>query len=96
MRFSRRRKKASRTVSNKSRKNAQSTIRKYFRVSPGMQSLFGLQAQAALVQETLARIHMSTDVKKGVSAADLVIEAIVENVDAKRALFAVVEANVPG
>ncbi len=48
------------------------------------------------MQETLTRIHMSTDVKKGVSAADLVIEAIVENVDAKRALFAVVEANVPG
>ncbi|CAL2049065.1 hypothetical protein CAEBREN_09836 [Caenorhabditis brenneri] len=49
-------------------------------------------AQTALVSSVLDRIKMSTNVSDSVKDADLVIEAIVENIDIKRKLFAEVEA----
>ncbi|CAB3401176.1 unnamed protein product [Caenorhabditis bovis] len=51
-----------------------------------------VNAQDELVSSVLSRIQLSTDVKAGVKDADLVIEAIVENIDVKRKLFADVEA----
>jgi 3-hydroxyacyl-CoA dehydrogenase len=40
----------------------------------------------------MSRLTTSTDLKKAVSNVDLVIEAIVENVDVKRKLFADIES----
>jgi len=51
-------------------------------------------AQRKLVDATLAHIATSTDVSGAVNGADLVIEAIVENIDAKRKLLAVVEGAI--
>ncbi|CAD6187615.1 unnamed protein product [Caenorhabditis auriculariae] len=48
-------------------------------------------AQAKLVAETLSRVKTSTKVSDAVRDADLVIEAIVENIDAKKKLFAEIE-----
>lgn len=42
----------------------------------------------------MKNITLSTDVAKAVSKADLVVEAIVENVKAKQDLFAQVENSV--
>lgn len=50
--------------------------------------------QAALVQRVLSNIQLSTNIGEAVSKADLVIEAIVENVEAKQKLLAEVEANI--
>ena len=40
----------------------------------------------------MKRLTTSTDLKKAVSNVDLVIEAIVENIDVKRKLFADIES----
>lgn len=40
------------------------------------------------MQATLSRIRLSTDLKEAAADADLVIEAVVEKLDAKQALFA--------
>jgi len=53
-----------------------------------------VKAQESMVKEAMAQIKMTTDVKKGVKQADLVIEAIVENIDAKHKLFEMVEPAV--
>ncbi|KAK0406875.1 hypothetical protein QR680_018861 [Steinernema hermaphroditum] len=47
--------------------------------------------QAQLVEETLKGLSVTTNVEEAVANADLVIEAIVENIEAKRKLFAQVE-----
>ncbi|TKR82979.1 hypothetical protein L596_016643 [Steinernema carpocapsae] len=47
--------------------------------------------QTQLVEETLKGLSVSTNVEEAVANADLVIEAIVENIEAKRKLFAQVE-----
>ncbi|KAE9555975.1 hypothetical protein FO519_000831 [Halicephalobus sp. NKZ332] len=52
-------------------------------------------AQKKLVEGVVSKINISTNVADSVKSSDLVIEAIVENVDVKRKLFAEVEANVP-
>ncbi|CAI5454032.1 unnamed protein product [Caenorhabditis angaria] len=51
-------------------------------------------AQDSLVKSVLDRITVSTNVSEGVKNADLVIEAIVENIDIKRKLFAEIEGAV--
>jgi 3-hydroxyacyl-CoA dehydrogenase len=51
-----------------------------------------LKAQATFKMETLARIETSTDLASAVADVDLVIEAIVENVQLKQQLFAQIEA----
>ncbi|KAK5975566.1 Hydroxyacyl-coenzyme A dehydrogenase [Trichostrongylus colubriformis] len=48
-------------------------------------------AQEALVAGSLSRLHLTTSLEKAVKDADLVIEAIVENIDVKRKLFSEVE-----
>jgi 3-hydroxyacyl-CoA dehydrogenase len=48
-------------------------------------------AQAAFKKDTLARIQTATDLAKAVAAVDLVVEAVVENLELKRHLFAQVE-----
>ncbi len=45
--------------------------------------------------ETLSRISTSTDLKAGVSAADLVVEAATENVDLKLQIFRELDAHAP-
>jgi 3-hydroxybutyryl-CoA dehydrogenase len=52
--------------------------------------LSGADAKSAL-----ARITLEADSRQAVSGADVVIEAIVEELDAKRALFASIEAAAP-
>ena len=53
------------------------------------------QQQTALVNRVLKNINLSTNVEEAVSKADLVIEAIMENVAAKQKLFAQVESAIP-
>uniref|UniRef100_A0A7E4WAW3 3-hydroxyacyl-CoA dehydrogenase n=1 Tax=Panagrellus redivivus TaxID=6233 RepID=A0A7E4WAW3_PANRE len=50
-------------------------------------------AQKALVESVLSKITVSTNLPKAVEQSDLVIEAIVENIEVKRKLFAEIEAN---
>ncbi|VDN38589.1 unnamed protein product [Gongylonema pulchrum] len=50
------------------------------------------QAQAAMVESVMANITMVSNVEKAVEKADLVIEAIIENLSTKQKLFAQVEA----
>ncbi|MDH3711321.1 MAG: 3-hydroxybutyryl-CoA dehydrogenase [Cyclobacteriaceae bacterium] len=45
--------------------------------------------------ETLSRISTSTDLKAGVSAADLVVEAATENVEIKLQIFRELDAHAP-
>ena len=45
--------------------------------------------------ETMGRIKLLTDAAAGVSDADLVIEAIVENIDIKKKVFAALDASAP-
>ena len=52
-------------------------------------------AQKKLIEGVIGKINTSTSVAESVKSSDLVIEAIVENIDVKRKLFAEVEANVP-
>jgi len=47
------------------------------------------------IQDTLARISLSTNVEAAVSKSDLVIEAIVENVKVKQDLFAKLDKAAP-
>lgn len=46
---------------------------------------------AAFVQESLARISGSTDIKETVKDTDIVIEAIVENLKVKQQLFSSID-----
>ena len=43
------------------------------------------------VNDVLSRIHVTTDVIRAVQQADLVIEAIVENMKLKQTLFSVID-----
>ena len=43
----------------------------------------------------MSKLKTSTNVADAAKNADLIIEAIVENVDAKRSLFAALEAAAP-
>ncbi len=45
--------------------------------------------------EALARLHPITDLKQGVAAADLVVEAATENIDLKLRIFADMDAHAP-
>uniref|UniRef100_A0A914DHC3 3-hydroxyacyl-CoA dehydrogenase n=1 Tax=Acrobeloides nanus TaxID=290746 RepID=A0A914DHC3_9BILA len=53
------------------------------------------QSQRKFVQDVIQRIRITTDVESAVSNADLVIEAIVENLEIKQRLFQKVEAIAP-
>ncbi|MBS7608444.1 3-hydroxyacyl-CoA dehydrogenase family protein [Candidatus Bathyarchaeota archaeon] len=53
------------------------------------------QITEAEFNETLARIHPTIDLKEAVSKADLIIEAIPENVELKKATFHEVDALAP-
>ena len=46
-------------------------------------------------QDTLGRITTQTDLKTGVAAAELVVEAATENVDLKLRIFADMDAHAP-
>jgi 3-hydroxyacyl-CoA dehydrogenase len=54
-----------------------------------------LQAAKAFAEDTLKNVNFIANVPKAVKDADLVIEAIVEKIDAKQKLFAEIEAAVP-
>jgi 3-hydroxybutyryl-CoA dehydrogenase len=47
------------------------------------------------MQAILSRIGLTTDLEQGTGDADLVVEAIVENLEAKRALFAQLDRSCP-
>jgi 3-hydroxyacyl-CoA dehydrogenase len=51
--------------------------------------------QAKYINDVMTNINTSTDPKVAVSNADLVIEAIVENIDVKRKLFASLHEHAP-
>ncbi len=53
------------------------------------------QITEAELNETLARIYPTTDLREAVSKADLIIEAIPENVELKKATFREVDALAP-
>ncbi|KAJ1741874.1 hypothetical protein LPJ68_002425 [Coemansia sp. RSA 1086] len=55
----------------------------------------GEQAQSAFVNEVLDRITLSTKPDAAVSKADLVVEAVVENIKVKQDLFAQLTAHAP-
>ena len=50
---------------------------------------------AKFINESKARIKGSTDPKTSVKDADLVVEAIIENIDLKHKLFKVLDENAP-
>lgn len=43
------------------------------------------------MKETLGRLHTSLDLKEAVKNTDLVVEAIVENIDLKHKLFSSID-----
>lgn len=45
----------------------------------------------AFVQNVIGRLSITSNLKASVKSADLVIEAIIENLDAKHAMFAVID-----
>uniref|UniRef100_A0A914VWY0 EGF-like domain-containing protein n=1 Tax=Plectus sambesii TaxID=2011161 RepID=A0A914VWY0_9BILA len=53
------------------------------------------KASEAFTSDTMARVTMTTNIKEAVSKADLVVEAIVENLAVKQRLFAEVESAAP-
>jgi len=53
------------------------------------------QITEAEMNETLARIHPMLDLKEAVSSADLIIEAIPENIELKKAIFREVDQYAP-
>jgi len=53
------------------------------------------QITEAQMNETLARIHPTIDLKEAVSNADLIIEAVPENVELKKATFREVDSYAP-
>ena len=53
------------------------------------------QAGAAFVSKSLGLINFNSDPNGAVSDADLVIEAIVENIDVKTKLFAGLDKSAP-
>lgn len=53
------------------------------------------QAGESFVSTTLSRISLNTNLEKAVENADLVVEAIVENLDVKRKLFASIDKAAP-
>ncbi len=53
------------------------------------------QITEAEMNETLARIHPTLDLKEAVSNADLIIEAVPENIELKKATFSEVDTLAP-
>jgi 3-hydroxybutyryl-CoA dehydrogenase len=53
------------------------------------------QITEAQMNEVLARIHPTLNLKEAVSEADLIIEAVPENMDLKRATFREVDSSAP-
>ena len=56
---------------------------------------FIFQKGEHFVNETIGRIKTSTDAVKSVAETDLVIEAIVENLDVKKKLFSSLDGAAP-
>jgi len=56
---------------------------------------FIFQKGEHFVNETIGRIKTSTDAVKSVAETDLVIEAIVENLDVKKKLFSSLDVAAP-
>ena len=54
-----------------------------------------MQAQKVFLDDTMKRVSVSTDIAAAVKRANLVVEAIVENIDVKRQLFAQIEQHAP-
>ncbi|KAI8866885.1 Hadh protein [Ramicandelaber brevisporus] len=53
------------------------------------------EKQAAFIKDVQSRIKVSTDSKAAASDADLVVEAIVENIELKRQLFKTLDESAP-
>jgi len=51
-------------------------------------TVYALKDREKFISETLSRLTWKTDMKDAVSKADVVVEAIVENLAAKQGLFA--------
>ena len=54
-----------------------------------------LQDGEKFIEETMSRLTMQTDAASAVKNSDLVIEAIVENLDIKKQLFSVLDNAAP-
>lgn len=68
-------------------KNAGRLARKFFKEDPG--------AASAMIAETLGRIKYCAELEEAVREADLVIEAVVENVKIKQELFSKIDEIAP-
>ena len=60
-----------------------------------MTRLICLQDGEKFIEETMSRLTMQTDAASAVKNSDLVIEAIVENLDIKKQLFSVLDNSAP-
>jgi len=56
---------------------------------------YTLQGGEQFFSDTMARLTTETDAVRGIKDADLVIEAIVENIDVKCKLFSVLDKAAP-
>ena len=57
--------------------------------------LFSLQEGAKFIDVTLGNLRTSTSAENAAKTSDLVIEAIVENLDIKKKLFSSLDAVAP-
>ena len=53
------------------------------------------QAQQQMVEETLSRITYTTNQTQGTAEADLIVEAIIENLEIKQKLFKDLDNSTP-
>ncbi|KAJ1364820.1 hypothetical protein KIN20_024993 [Parelaphostrongylus tenuis] len=77
-------------ILNKSRKNIQTSLSRVAKKEHANDK----RAQDALVEGTLSRLHTTTSLEEAVKERDLIIEAIVEDIDAKRKLFGEIEKSI--
>lgn len=77
-------------ILNKSRKNIQASLSRVAK----KEHANDIRAQDALVEGTLSRLHTTTSLEEAIKQSDLIIEAIVEDIEAKRKLFSEIEKTI--
>ena len=60
-----------------------------------LRTFFCFQDGEKFIEETMSRLKMQTDAASAVQNSDLVIEAIVENLDIKKKLFSTLDNAAP-
>lgn len=74
---------AARLAQKKNEKQLNRLARQFFKNDPNTQTAF--------VRKAISHLSYSSELSEGVKNADLVIEAITENLESKQALFAEIE-----